>query len=345
LYLANIKDPTLLDATIRDAVDHGTNVFNIPAATVAVSCAGSVKGGDMAASERLIRKLPGAFFLIDGSVNLSWPPACQPSPDVAASAYRDALHWQADHLKSLDVSSRDYALYIQDEPGLSGDGPLYQQYVEAVRRAKAADPEVQIFTNPAGGAWPEVLAPLDGLVDIWCPDLHLFRQYPQQLGALFGKASQFWHYEAPSDQRQLDPLGFYRMKPWIAFQLGMNGGGYWVYSQTDYWMPDPARGTEYGVVYPGPAGPVTSKRWEASRDGIEDFELLSMLRDRAQHAASPANQRTLDLIKEAVGFVTRGQDEASDIGRQFHTYAPDYEQWMEYRERLIGEAERLGNVR
>lgn len=339
LYLSSIRDPQVLDATIRDAVEHRTNVFNMPGPTVSVTCDGNVTGGDTAVADRLIPRLPGAFFLIDGSVAPQWPAGCSPDAATQDAAYSHALHWYADHMRTLGLSDADYALYLQDEPGLNGGDPRVERYVEAVKRVKAADPQMQVYTNPAGGAWPDVIKPLAGIVDIWCPDLHLFRLYPSELTAVFSKAKQFWHYEAPGDQRGLDPLGFYRMKPWIAFQLGMNGGGYWVYQSKDYWIP--SHDSEYGVVYPGPQGPVTTKRWEASREGSQDYELLVMLRRAAHASSSPEANAALQLMDEAVAFVTRGQEHATDISRHFHTYAPDFDTWMNYRARLIAAAEEL----
>jgi hypothetical protein len=32
------------------------------------------------------------------------------------------------------------------------------------------------------------------------------RERPEELSRIFGKG-QYWHYEAPGDQRNLDPLG------------------------------------------------------------------------------------------------------------------------------------------
>jgi hypothetical protein len=78
---------------------------------------------------------------------------------------------------------------------------------------------------------------------------------------------------------------------------------------------------------------VTTKRWEASRDGAEDFELLWMLRARKPESA---------LLKEAVAFVTKDQDQASDIARQLQPFRPDYAQWMKYRQRLLAELEEAG---
>jgi hypothetical protein len=339
LYLASIKDERVLDATLRDAVEHGTNVFNIPAPTVNVACDGTVTGTDSTAADRLIPRLPGAFFLVDGSVEPKFAAGCTPDAATRDTAYHSALHWFADHMQGLRLSAADYALYIEDEPGLNGADPAVDRYIAAVKRVKAADPQMQVYTDPAGGAWPSVIKPLTGLVDVWCPDLHLFRLHPAEMTAVFSQAKQFWHYEAPGDQRGLDPLGFYRVKPWIAFQLGMNGGGYWVYASKDYWIP--SHESEYGVVYPGPQGPVTTKRWEASREGIQDYELLLMLQRAAKASASPKAQAALALMDEAVVFVTRGQEHATDISRHFHTYAPDFATWMDYRNKLIDAAEEL----
>ena len=339
LYLTSIKDEHILKATIHDAVEHGTNVFNIPGPTVSVKCDGTVTGADTAAADRLIPRLPGAFFMVGGSVNLKWPAGCSPDRATQDGAYSQALHWFANHMRELGLSEADYALYLQDEPGLIGGGPAFDLYVESVKRVKAADPQMQVYANPTGGASPEVIAPLAGLVDVWCPNLKLFCLHPAEFTAVFSQAKQFWHYEASGDARGLDPLGFYRVKPWIAFQLGMNGGGYWVYAEKDYWIP--SHDSEYGVVYPGPQGPVTTKRWEASREGSQDYELLLMLRRAARASSSPDAKAALALIDKAVAFVTRGQENATDISRHFHTYAPDFQTWMDYRARLITAAEEL----
>ena len=169
------------------------------------------------------------------------------------------------------------------------------------------------------------------------------REQPVELKQLFQGAKHYWHYEAPGDQRELDPLGFYRVKPWVAFQQGMTGGGYWVYSSSDYWTDNSTGGTEYGTVYPTAKGPVTTKRWEASRAGIQDFELLWLVRKTAQASASPARQTALDLVDEAVSFVNRGQEKVTDISRHVRPYTPDFPKWMEYRRRLVQTQLRLVN--
>jgi outer membrane protein assembly factor BamB len=328
LYLASIADPKLRQATIDEAVAYGTNVFNIPAVSLAADREGNLGEASAEAHDSLVRQLGARmFFMVGGSVGLTWPKGFEPPAAVAEKAFAAAIRWYAEHMRSLGVGYERWAFYVMDEPGLTGKDSVYDNWAKTVRRIKAADPRAQIYANPAGGARAAVLADIADQVDVWQPDLHLVRDEPEALGKLFSRG-QYWHYEAPADQRNLDPLGYYRMKPWVAFQMGMTGGGYWVYSFSPYWFFDRALTSEYGTVYPTGAGPVTTKRWEASRDGIEDFELLWMAR-------RDGNAETRALVDEAVRFVTAGQDRVSDISRQVRPYTPDFGKWLEYRERLI----------
>jgi outer membrane protein assembly factor BamB len=336
LMLAGITDPALREATIKDALEHGTNVFNVPQVTVQFDKDGKITGSKTEPHDTIVKRLKGrAFFMINGSAGVAWPEGFKPSHEAEEKAYAEAIRWYTRHMKELGVAPEDYAFYTMDEPGLMGRDAAFEKYVEGVKRIKAADPDVQIYANPAGGARAEVIGPVAPLIDVWQPDLHLVREQPEALGALFGRGKRYWHYEAPGDQRNIDPLGYYRMKPWVAFQMGMTGGGYWVYSQADYWFFDRAMGAEYGTVYPTDAGPVTTKRWEASRDGAEDFEILWQLREAAGHSSSPTAAEAKRVLAEAVAFVTRDQETASDIGRQLHPFRPDYGRWMAYRRQMV----------
>jgi len=44
---------------------------------------------------------------------------------------------------------------------------------------------------------------------------------------------------------------------------------------------------EYMLVYPGRTKPVTSRRWEAVREGIEDYRILAALRQRLAGDGGP----------------------------------------------------------
>jgi len=180
------------------------------------------------------------------------------------------------------------------------------------------------------------------LIDIWAPGLGLLTDpdHGPALDALFRRGKAYWHYEVPGDSRTLDAESFYRGKPWLAWKLGMTGGGFWVYSDSPFWGRY-LRNTEYGTIYPTDRGPVTTRRWEASRDGSEDFELLTIVRQRAwARSDSPESKKALALIDEAVAFVTAGPDFTQD-GHRAGMKHPDHAKWQEYKERLAEAAERL----
>ena len=329
-------DADLEERTFAEALAHGVNVFNVPAISLRVDAEGNVLSANIEAHDHMINKLRGrALFLTMGSIGIEWPKDFKPSTELADKTYAMGIRWYATHMKRLGLDYSDYALYIQDEPGLLGYDKSWETWVANLKRIKAADPKMRIYADPAGGAKPEILKPVAHLLSILQPDLHLVRENPEGMKDAVGSA-EYWQYEAPGDQRNLDPLGFYRMKPWVSFQMGMVGGGYWVYQYTPLWLLDPTLGPEYGAVYPTATGPVTTKRWEASRDGIEDYELLNLLRTRAGN--SPEARKLLD---DAVAYVTRGQEHVSDISRQLRAYTPDYPTWMQYRSKIIDMIERL----
>ena len=43
----------------------------------------------------------------------------------------------------------------------------------------------------------------------------------------------------------------------------------------------------------------------------------------------------LKLVADAVNSVTEGQDTATDITRQAAPFAPDYRQWMQWRQKIV----------
>ena len=54
----------------------------------------------------------------------------------------------------------------------------------------------------------------------------------------------------------------------------------------------------YSVIYDGPSGVISSKRWEAYRAGVEDYELCKLLGD-AIDAAKSAGRGNVTEVKAA----------------------------------------------
>jgi hypothetical protein len=336
LSLAGLRDEAAMERVLRDALDHGTSVFVVPGPTVRLDPSGAAVAVEGALHDWLARRLMGrAFLLISGMPEVAWPGQPPQDTTLRDAGVRTALQAYAAHMRRLGWTTGDYALYLQDEPGLTGPDSTFESFVTLVRQVKAAVPEMGVYANPAGGATASMLEALRGLVDVWCPDMHLFRADPAGLEPIFRSGREWWHYEAPGDQRNLSPLGFYRMQAWVAFRHGMQGAGYWVHSYDPYWFTPPGQSSEYGAVYMTDGHPIASRRWEATRDGIEDYELLSMLKEAAATATGAWADEAHKVLQDAVHFVTAGQENASDIGRQTEPFEPDYAGWMRHRAAVL----------
>jgi hypothetical protein len=100
---------------------------------------------------------------------------------------------------------------------------------------------------------------------------------------LAGKA-ELWLYDAKGPAKSQSPYSYYRLMAWKAFHLGYKGVGFWAYADIGWeentgtaWNDFDGRRPDHAVVYEGEGGSIiSSRRWEAWKLGIEDFELLTM---------------------------------------------------------------------
>lgn len=167
-------------------------------------------------------------------------------------------------------------------------------------------------------------------VDIWCPSVyHYFDCLPELEQRREAGAETWWYSYASFDPARYPtflidkPLADERATPWVTWRWGATGFLYWntmrwdnavtgrgyrdpyrspvSYASADGWV---ANG-EASLIYPGyeprlgltdpHAGPVSSLRLEALRDGIEDYQYLTMAgaarRDAPASAAAAACAR------------------------------------------------------
>ncbi len=144
-----------------------------------------------------------------------------------------------------------------------------------------------------------------GSVDVWCPKTTGYQQHRAAYEEARGRGDRVWVYTCcypggPWLNRFLD-MELLRpcLMGWAAALFDLDGYVHWglnhyrvghqdpfnhsVWDQPDGWSL-PAGDTH--VVYPGPDGPWSSVRFEAQREGFEDYELLRELRQRNPRAAA-----------------------------------------------------------
>ncbi|MBN1342754.1 MAG: DUF4091 domain-containing protein [Phycisphaerae bacterium] len=186
-------------------------------------------------------------------------------------------------------------IYVLDEPN---DKQAYETVRQLGAFIHEAAPKIKVLcteqTKPSKPDWGN----LNGAVDVWVPlwPLHDEPTAQERLAA----GNELWSYTALCQGGkdplfwQLDfPLLDYRVWAWLNYRYQMTGLLYWasVYwgHVKDPWLDQPSFRLAYNgegmLFYPGRDagfdGPVVSMRLKQIRDGMEDYEYLHILAQRA----------------------------------------------------------------
>ena len=303
-YIPNQWFPNHPEAVLDGMGEHGVNVFPRTTVPTATADASGVLTIDWTALDAELDRLKGRGELL---LQLADPPItwaegyAEDGKRAVKVAY---LHQLRDHLKALGWDYGDYALYPVDEPGLDY-GPRVPIYVDAAELFREADPKFRIYTDPVPGLSWRDFERIDPLVDVWCPNMRLVTGLlvgDPRIQRIMDSDKPVWSYECVSQVKSLSPLLYNRANAWRAWHFGLDGIGMWTFSttQADHWLANADKNDEYALVYPGEM-PVSSVRWEALRDGLEDVAAMAMLKERIEifRKKPDMNKGEKMLLKEA----------------------------------------------
>ena len=211
---------------------------------------------------------------------------------VAREGYRIFLAALKTHLQDKGWIDR-FRIHITDEP----HGHQLEPYRIIASYVREFAPEFRIM---------EALDIRDDFAfferncDVWVPQLGRFDKSLDRMLERLSAGKEVWFYtclfpNGAYPNRFVDyPLIKTRVLHWINFKWGFTGYLHWGFNQ---WRGgDPFKNVEppHGdsvlppgdawIVYPGELQLLDSMRYEAMRDGVEDFELLTLLakKDRAK---------------------------------------------------------------
>lgn len=197
--------------------------------------------------------------------------------------------------KSVGINSSRIFLYPYDEVQAEN----IKRSADFLRWLKTDHPDVRTFgtlsTKPA----------VDELMSL------LTISQVADIGDLIQRAKtnsskDFWFYDAKTNAEQLSPYAYYRLMAWKAFFHGNKGIGFWSYAdyvngstnKTDINNFDGVNATNYSVIYNDTGkGLISSRRWEAFRLGVEDYELLTMY--AKQNGLAKAKQLAESVINNS----------------------------------------------
>jgi hypothetical protein len=228
---------------------------------------------------------------------------------------RELLRQTQGHLEEKGWTHLAY-IYTIDEPGAAA----FPGVKAAFSLAHEAAPKLKTLLTYGYGASKPIepgaprYADLEGFVDIHVPHTDCFE--PIYLAKRQAAGDEIWAYVCISAPRPylncwaIDQPGLdHRLLFWQLYQRNITGFLYW---QINYWQVDPWKDTmtypggngDGSLIYPGPDGPVDSIRWELTRDGTEDYDMLVMLRDalaaaKAKHIGASDALLKLDRLTKS----------------------------------------------
>ncbi len=220
-----------------------------------------------------------------------------------------------EHLKETGIGYDKFAMYPFDET-------LGDEFYELAGLIKSIDPKIRIYANSFGKG-PADFMRFKNLIDIWClRDVYCI-QHPNWLAAIKGFGKEVWTYEAKGPGKANHPYSYYRLLPWRAFKQGQTGAGFWTY--VDYykkqgWDDTGSLYGYYGVIYGSciqkqvdtlGENIVPSRRWEAWREGIEDYQYLYEL------------QKAIDLVRSSNPLKAREAQQILDAQVDYVLKRPD----------------------
>jgi hypothetical protein len=199
------------------------------------------------------------------------------------------------HMKSLGMEYDSFAFYPFDEPQNPADAIILAQTAALI---KTVDPNLRVFTTVDDFTRlnSTVLSSLGNAVDIFqvgVSDAAKFR-------AFYGNKKEIWTYG--SGNKISDPMAVYRIRYWQTFRDGATGSGVWAYadngSSGTAWNDLDGTRPDYAVIYEGSStnAIASSKRWEAWREGVEDYELLSIAASKLSQAEAGQFQTQISQI-------------------------------------------------
>ncbi|MCE1197769.1 MAG: DUF4091 domain-containing protein, partial [Marinilabiliales bacterium] len=283
-------------ASIQDLLDHGNTVFVLPHGKTSKDHLTT----DFSEMDKVLDSVLGqdVFILLSGLPNvLTEEDLGKDRPEF--NAYLDRL---LSHLATKGIDKSHFAMYPYDEPGGAG-WTIVNKLVLFGKMTKAKDPDLLIYMD-GGGEAPmfQAMAPY---LDIWCVG---YNALPEQSAAMEvirkDKGSRLWSYDCSySYARPMGPnikniniIGQFRMSALAAYRWHANGIGYWSYNLgDDIWGRTMM---EYPLVYKGHSKPVDSRRWEAVREGTEDFRILVALKDLLGRLSSEKKKILQNRIDE-----------------------------------------------
>ena len=298
---------------IPSLLAHGNNVFLLTNPIFKYTDKNELIGFDYTVQDKILEQFRGkeVFLLINGLPGIN----AEFASDGYKKQFNTYLKDLVNHLSSYGFSTNQFALYPIDEPGGNGWNAV-NQVVKFGAIANSVNPDVMIYQD-GGGELPMFQA-MSKSVNVWSPTIDWIADKTPEMDIMRTKKKFLWSYNCSyASSRPVGPnikninlIYEFRTAALLALRNGASGIGFWCYNLGAE-NPWSRIKQEYNLVYPGKTKSITSRRWEAVREGIEDYRILEALK-------SAQNDATLDpsVIQSIDHLINTSLPEFVDPGYQ-----------------------------
>jgi len=322
---------------IPDMNEHLVTIwYGLPLPSARADAQGDLVGeADWTRHDAVINLIQQPELLLYGGLPTpSFPEGVEVTEELRLKGQRAYAKHMVAHLAELGLEYENFMFYPEDEPGLKGE---ITSFLKNARRNKLIDPKLQNYANPWGAFTREMLHQMAEVTDVWQPGMEVLEFWGKEAVDIMRRGGKrIAMYTPPAGPRTLRPLGFFRSQPWLALHWGIEGGGWWVYSQDDLFSTGDMGEPGYGGIHIEGRDITTSRRWEAMRDGIEDFNIVTDLRELA---GKKGDTQALAAIDEAIAYVAGRV--LTGATRETAEYDFPYGELMHHRTKIRKEYERL----
>jgi hypothetical protein len=225
--------------------------------------------------------------------------------DVKDPSYEKAFKiWFAAIMKHLNAKgiTRDKIIVNPYDESTSENCRQIAKWIKDV------DPEIRVVIDSSPSNMDEGKK-MDALTDVWMPHHKYF--FPEELKPFHQmvreskKTYWFYFYSEGKNEKAQDPTVHYLAKFWWGYEMKLTGMGYWAnqYYGDPWYRKDFTGYYDTSMVYPVQGGVVPSRRWQAWRRGWQDYNLLSILREKLEKDGNQADLKKLDdYVRDVVAF-------------------------------------------
>ena len=273
-------------------------VLSLPLARVDTTGTRLTEPLDWSPFDRMWETIGPLKHLLFQNFAVHFPEGVEPSEQQWLAAYRTYADVVFPRLDSLGIGADQFSMYVQDEPGLVGESSV-QTFIERARRFVDSDPRWLVYNNYAGTTTLDQVERMDAVTHVWQPDVAVYlRVGDRAMEVMRQGGERVWWFQPVGACITIHPLGFYRASGWETFRLGMEGWGFWSLRHgAPLWKTRPEEEPEFVTIGDDGVYFTSHRRWQAVRDGTEDFTAFKMLEERVSQAHDSEARALLDELR------------------------------------------------